>query len=91
MTDSDAPASGEEEQHTDPLEAVDGMETVEIECTVGKQDLEECDGWETEIELKEPAHYDGEHLHLPGFDWECPECGNPHNFAVEGIWVSNLV
>lgn len=78
-------------QHRQPLKAVEGMESVTIECAVSAQGLEECNGWKTDFELKEPAYYEDGQIHLPGFAWECPECGNPHNFKIEGIHVSNLV
>lgn len=95
----DETASGTETRqntYTNPLAELEGMKQVKIECMAGIQftDTDEhCDGWCAEIELDEPASYDTEteRIHLPGFSWECPECGQPHNFEVEGISVSNLV
>ena len=73
------------------LAEVDGLEVVEIECAVAIEDSEVCDGWSERVELESPARYESERIYLPGFNWECPECGNPHEFNVEGIRVSNLV
>jgi len=78
-------------EYDDPLEAVDGETEVEIECAVGIHAPRDCDGWCETVELDEPADYTGQFLKLPGFNWECPECGNPNEFEVEGIRVSNLV
>jgi len=72
------------------LEDLDGQEEVEIECAVGV-DGDACDGWEETVSLDAPAIFESERIYLPGFGWECPECGNPHEFAVEGIRVSDLV
>lgn len=76
-----------------PLADIDGMAEVEMACTIGEEDTELCDGWNETVELDAPAEHDADEdrIHLPGFEWECPECGNPHDFIVEGIWVSNLV
>jgi len=73
------------------LAEVDGLEVVEIECAVSIEDTDACDGWCETVELDEPARYESERIYLPGFNWECPECGNPHEFNVEGIRVSDLV
>jgi len=79
-------------EHVDPLEAIDGQTEVEIECGVVGDATPDCDGWSETVELDEPANYTDEgRIELPGFDWECPECGNPHEFVVEGIRVTNLV
>lgn len=75
----------------DRLAELDGVESVEIECAVGLDAVDSCDGWCETIELEEPATYERERIYLPGFSWECPECGNPHEFEVEGIRVSDLV
>ena len=78
-------------EYADPLEAVDGETELEIECAVAIDAPRACDGWCETIELDEPADYTGQIIELPGFDWECHECGNPHEFEIEGIRVSNLV
>jgi hypothetical protein len=43
--------------------------------------------------LDESADFDPDtaRIRLPCFSWECLECGQPHEFNVEGIRVSNLV
>lgn len=73
------------------LADLDGLEVVEIECAVASEDSGACDGWAEDFELDSPARYESERIYLPGFGWECPECGNPHEFNVEGIRVSDLV
>ncbi|MFD1601002.1 hypothetical protein ACFSBX_18875, partial [Halobellus rarus] len=87
-------ADGGEYRH--PLEDIDGLEEIEVECAVAIETPDEpgyCDGWSATIELDEPAEFDPDtaRITLPGFNWECPECGQPHEFNVEGIRVSNLV
>jgi len=79
--------------HPNPLADLHGETKIEVECgTTGDAQIE-CDGWSETIELDEPAVFDleNEKISLPGFGWECPECGNPHEFVVEGTRVSNLV
>jgi hypothetical protein len=80
---------------TDPLEQIAGETEVEIECTTPRHEPDLCDGWCETIELDEPAYFsvDGnrERIYLPGFSWECPECGNPHDFVIEGVEVTNIV
>ena len=80
-------------EYRDPLEDVDGLEEIEVECAVAIEAPECCDGWEATVELDEPAEFDSDtgRITLRGFGWECPNCGNPHEFNVEGIRVSNLV
>lgn len=75
----------------EPLEDVDGSETVTVECVIGSEGIESCDGWEETIELESAARYEEGQIYLPGFGWECEECGNPQEFLVDGIRVSNLV
>ena len=87
MSDGAQPA---DEVYQD-LAEVDGLEVVKIECAAAIEDSEACDGWCEDVELESPARYESERIYLPGFNWECPECGNPHEFNVEGIRVSNLV
>lgn len=73
------------------IERIAGRTSVNVECPTELADDELCGGWSETIELDEPAYIEGEYIHLPGFEWECPECGNPHEFVVDGIWVSTLV
>lgn len=79
------------EQYADPLAELDGETVVNIECGVARETISECDGWSKTIDLDEPVNYANGKIELPGFRWECPECGNPNEFVVEGIRVSNLV
>jgi len=92
MSHDTSDTDSDEVEYENPLKAVEGMETVTIACGVGVNDrVDECDGWESQVELDEPATFEDGKIYLPGFYWECPECGNPHEFEVEGIRVSNLV
>jgi hypothetical protein len=80
-------------EYSNPLERIEGKQDVEIKCTTPAAEPELCD-WDGEIvRLDAPAELsdDGERISLPGFDWVCPDCGNPHDFIVEGVGVSNLV
>jgi hypothetical protein len=82
---------GGDSEYVDPLEAVEGETEVEIACPIGEGPPGGCTGWSETVELDEPAEYSDGTITLPGFDWECPDCGNPHEFEVDGIRVSNLV
>lgn len=73
------------------IEDVAGSEFVEVECTTPRGAPELCDGWGEIIELDEPAYVEDERLYLPGFSWECPDCGQPYEFRVDGVEVSKLV
>lgn len=75
----------------DGIERIAGKTAVTVECPMAEDDPEFCEEWTETIKLDEPAFVEGEYIHLPGFDWVCPECGNPHEFVVDGIRVSNLV
>jgi hypothetical protein len=75
----------------DPLAKVAGQTEVEIACAVAMDAPRGCDGWSETVDLDEPARYVDDRITLPGFSWECPECGNPHEFEIDGIRVSNLV
>ncbi|SDM50749.1 hypothetical protein SAMN04487949_1896 [Halogranum gelatinilyticum] len=71
---------------------LEGETEIDVRCTTpcGAPDL--CDGWNETVELDEPAYIDeNERVHFPGFEWQCPECGNPYEFVVNGVEVSNLV
>ncbi|MFD1601008.1 DUF6884 domain-containing protein [Halobellus rarus] len=83
-------------EYRHPLEDVDGLEEIEVECAVAIETPDKpgyCGGWRDTVELDEPAEFDPDtaRVTLPGFSWECAECGQPHEFEVEGIRVSNLV
>lgn len=71
---------------------LDGETEIHVECTTPRAEPDLCDGWDETIALDEPAYIDDdERVHFPGFEWQCPDCGNPHNFVVNGVEVSNLV
>jgi len=79
--------------HPNPLADLHGQTEIEVECGVAGDSHIACDGWSETFELAEPAEFDieSETISLPGFDWECPECGNPNEFVVEGTRVSSHV
>jgi len=79
--------------HENPLAELQGETEVEVECGVAGDSHIACDGWSEIVELVEPAEFDleNETISLPGFDWECPVCGNPSEFVVEGTRVSTHV
>jgi hypothetical protein len=85
----------EAEEFTGPLDDIAGKREIEVECTTPEYEPELCDGWSETVELDKPAYLavDGnrEKIFLPGFSWECPECGNPHDFVIEGVEVTTLV
>lgn len=62
-----------------------GEETVHVVCQSYRVDAG-CDGWEGDVDLDSPAYYvaEDERVYLPGFEEECPECGNTV-FSVEGV------
>lgn len=68
-----------------------GETEVEIVCPVGMTQPDICDGWETTIELEEPAYLDGnDHVQMPGFNWpECESCGQYHDYVVNGTQMMN--
>jgi len=73
------------------LEELAGRNTFEIECaTSANPELDICD-WQTTLKTDEPAYITDGRLCLPGFEWECPECGQPWEFFVDGVGVSRLV
>lgn len=68
------------------IEDIAGQTTVSVECLTPRAEPELCDGWSEEVELDEPAFVKEGRLFLPGFDCECPECGDS-SFRVEGVEV----
>jgi hypothetical protein len=72
------------------LDELAGRDTFEIECGVSVSKLDLCD-WNTTLELDEPARLEDGKLVLPGFEWKCPECGQPWEFHIDGVGVSRLV
>lgn len=82
-------------EQADPYEERLGDETeVEWQCAVSAYDRFEedepayCDHEPETTELDEPAAVDVHgKITLPGFPRECPVCGNPHDFVVNGLGV----
>lgn len=72
-----------ESGYSSPYSEIAGKETVEVECLTQRAELELCDGWSAEVELDEPARIEGDRVILPGFNGECPTCGDS-SFRVEG-------
>lgn len=71
---------------------LDGEAEIHVECTTPRAEPDLCDGWDETIELDEPAFIDeDERVHFPGFDWQCPDCGNPYEFVINGVEVSQHV
>lgn len=75
-------------------EEIAGEETVEWQCSIAandefdEDDPEYCGHEPETLELDEPAYIDDMGLvQLPGFVPECPECGNPIDFVVNGLEV----
>jgi len=77
--------------YVDPLAKIAGQTEVEVTCAMALDSPRACDGWAGTVELDEPARCVNGRLRLPGFDWECPECGNPSEFEVDGTRVSSHV
>lgn len=84
-----------EAEYSDPyFERISGKKTVEWQCAVAANDRfdpddpEYCDHEPETAELDEPARVspDGE-ISVPGIPGECPECGNPKEFEVNGLGV----
>ncbi|WP_254271116.1 hypothetical protein [Haloarcula marina] len=71
-----------------------GEANVEFQCAVAANDQfdhpnpEFCDHEPETVTLDDPAYVDGNgNIHVPGRPVECPECGNPHEFVFNGVWV----
>lgn len=83
----------QEESFTNPYEEeLVGETKVTFQCDLATTDdladSEGCDHEPMEVELDEPAFIgDDGRIHLPGRPENCPECGNPHGFLVNGLWV----
>lgn len=75
----------------DGLESLEGRREFHIECATSvADDVDLCD-WSTTVTLEAPARLEDERLVLPGFRWECPQCGQPWEFFIDGVGVSRLV
>lgn len=67
-----------------PLEEIAGETEVLVRCGVALE-TDHCQHEGTTVSLEEPAYLDDEHrIHLPGWTPECPECGQPHDFEIDG-------
>ena len=84
-----------DDEYSDPyFVQIAGATTIEWQCGVAANDRfeedepEYCDHEPETIELDEPAVVgpDGG-ISLPGIPGECPECGNPKEFEVNGLGV----
>ncbi len=79
----------EDVAQVDPLAEIAGETEVEVTCAIALDTPRACDGWTGTVELDAPARCVNGRIKLPGFDWECPECGNPSEFEVDGTRVSS--
>ena len=76
------------EQYTDPLDELVGQTYITVRCLTPDTAPEFCDGWCESYDLEEPAYKDGhEKIHLPGVTLECGECGQMHDFEINGVGV----
>lgn len=75
------------EGHLDQLE---GRTQLHVECGTSASGYDFCHYQET-VELDEPAYLADDLLVLPGFTWECPDCGQPFEFRINDVGVSRLV
>ncbi len=73
----------------EPLAQIAGETEVEVTCAIALDTPRACDGWTGTVELDAPARCVNGRIKLPGFDWQCPECGNPSEFEVDGTRVSS--
>lgn len=73
------------------LDHIVGETEIEIVCSVGESEPDFCDGWETTIELDEPAYLDEwDNIRMPGFNWpDCESCGQHHDYIVNGTQIMN--
>ncbi|CCQ34287.1 hypothetical protein HLRTI_002167 [Halorhabdus tiamatea SARL4B] len=87
-------ASPDGRTYRDPFEKIAGETEIEWQCATAARDVEFdgepiCEHDPETITLDEPAYVDDEHrLHLPGRPLDCPECGNPYEFLVNGSVVT---
>lgn len=94
MTPEQSTSETEREDLVDDIKTLDdvaGDDEVTVECMTHIQVPDACDGWGETITLDDPAYVEDDRLFLPGFSWECPDCGQPYSFRVNGVEVSKLV
>lgn len=75
------------EDYEPPEAQIIGETEVNVECAASEIDGDLCSGWSETVELEAPAHYGphDEKVILPGYTPECDECGNPHEFDIDGV------
>ncbi|WP_226043527.1 hypothetical protein [Natrinema sp. DC36] len=75
------------EDYEPPEAQIIGETEVNVKCSISEIDGDICSGWSETVELEAPAHYgeNGEKVILPGYWPECEECGNPHDFEIDGV------
>ena len=79
---------GGTESLQDPLDELVGETHIAVECMVPETAPEFCDGWCESYDLEDPAYKDGYgKIHLPGVSLECGECGQMHDFKINGVGV----
>lgn len=77
-------ADGGEKPARFPLEEIAGETEVFVRCGVALE-TDHCQHEGTTVQLEEPAYLDDAHrIHLPGWTPDCPECGQPHDFEING-------
>lgn len=82
MTDSEAGSI------TDPLDELVGETHIAVRCMAAEVEPEVCDGWVESYDLEEPAYKDGYgKIHFPGVTLECDDCGQMHDFEINGVRV----
>lgn len=70
------------------LDELVGETHIAVACLVSETEPEFCDGWCASYDLEAPAYTDGYgQIHLPGVSLECGECGQIHDFKINGVGV----
>lgn len=68
-------------------EELEGSLEVTVRCSPGEmEEVPACDGWSESVQLEEePFLNESGYLELPGYGHpECGNCGNPHDFEING-------
>lgn len=72
----------------DPFDKLAGKTHISVRCMIQDIEPEYCDGWCESYDLDNPTYTDGyDELHLPGLQLECGECGQMHDFEINGVGV----
>lgn len=81
-------------EYTDPYERdIVGETEVDIRCLTASMDLDgpEACAHDTEtVKLDAPARKEGDRIILPGIPLDCPECGSPGGYIVNGHAVHQI-